>query len=101
MLEALPSAYKALPPGGKGPSSSDAAAAVLGQDGDPKRYYATQQAKWQELFSWYRYLFLGRGKPSTHLRALSQVDDSTLAKNAPESISKLLSFVKQLLEVTQ
>jgi len=102
MLKALPSEYLALPKGMKGPSpGGDPAAAVLGQDGDVTDYDKNDKPAWQERFLWYRYLFLGRGKPSTHLRVLSQLAPATLAKEAPEPISRLLAFVKQLVAVPQ
>jgi hypothetical protein len=55
-------------------------------------------AKLDEDFRWYRYLFLGRGKPATHLRALSAVEDADLKKVAPEELVSLLMHVKARLE---
>jgi hypothetical protein len=42
---------------------------------------------------WYRYLFLGRGKPSTHVRVLSAQDPAALAVGAPEELRALLNSI--------
>jgi len=42
---------------------------------------------------WYRYLFLGRGKPSTHVRVLSVQDPDALAVGAPEELRALLTSI--------
>ena len=47
----------------------------------------------KELFIWYSYLFLGRGKPVTHLLALKELDDQTLLDNLPEPIKALMDAV--------
>lgn len=91
MLQALPDEYRALEPGMKGPSViGEAAIAVLGKDGDSDVY---DMPEWDDDFHWYRYLFLGRGKPTTHMRVLSGIDDETLAKSAPDVLKALLTFV--------
>jgi hypothetical protein len=47
-----------------------------------------------ELLRWYRYLFLSRSKPSTHLRALGRITDVELAANAPEVLTALVERVR-------
>ncbi|MCM0760922.1 AAA family ATPase [Sporomusa sphaeroides DSM 2875] len=47
----------------------------------------------KELFIWYNYLFLGRGKPVTHLLALKEIEDQALANNLPEPITALMNTV--------
>ena len=47
----------------------------------------------RELFIWYNYLFLGRGKPVTHLLALKELDNQTLLTNLPEPITELMKAV--------
>lgn len=95
MLRAFPSAYRHIPEGGTGPSKKgDAREAVLGEDGDPSRYGASHD----EDLRWYRYLFLGRGKPSTHVRALAQLEDDNLAEDMPASLRAILEKVQAELQ---
>lgn len=91
MLRAFSSAYRILEPGRTGPlEKSDARNAVLGAEGDPSIY---SDSSLQDEFRWYRYLFLGRGKPSTHVRVLSTIDSATLKQNIPEELQALLTNV--------
>lgn len=90
MLRAFPAAYQVIEPGRQGPSSQgDPRVAVLGADGLPHLYGADQD----DLLRWYRYLFLGRGKPSTHVRVLSIQDPPELAGGAPEELAALLTSI--------
>lgn len=90
MLTALPGAYSVTEAGRSGPSSAgDPRDAVLGDGGLHTIYDATQD----NLLRWYRYLFLGRGKPSTHVRILSGLESSALASAAPEELKALLGSV--------
>lgn len=90
MLQAFPAAYQVIEPGRQGPSPlGDPRTAVLGEDGLPRLYGAHQDA----LLRWYRYLFLGRGKPSTHVRVLSNQDSPVLAAGAPQELRALLSSI--------
>lgn len=90
MLKALPLAYQVVEPGRRGPSpTGEPRAAVLGDDGLPHLYAADQDG----LMRWYRYLFLGRGKPSTHVRVLSVQDPAALAVAAPEELRALLTSI--------
>ncbi|WP_052600155.1 ATP-dependent endonuclease [Aureispira sp. CCB-QB1] len=56
--------------------------------------YSTEQ---KELMIWYNYHFLGRGKPSTHITALSLIDDETLKKNIPPVFVKIFNRIDKLL----
>lgn len=56
----------------------------------------TQNEK--ELMLWYPYLFLNRGKPSTHILTLSKIDDKVFKKNMPEVIRKLVNAIMQFLK---
>ena len=104
MLEAFPDAYKALPPGAKGPQKpedaarqAEAAERVLGADGFGPAAYAG--GPYMKLFPWYAYLFLGsRGKPAVHLGALAKLDDATLKKNCPPVLKRLIERIE--LELT-
>lgn len=90
MLQAFPAAYQVIEPGRQGPSPlGDPRMAVLGDDGLPHLYGPPQDA----FLRWYRYLFLGRGKPSTHVRVLSNQDSAVLAAGAPPEIRALLTSI--------
>lgn len=95
MLNAFPAAYQALDEGAHGPSSrGDPRDAVLGED----RVQGMYDARWDAQLRWYRYLFLGRGKPTTHVRVLSTVPASQLAAGAPEELRALLNYVRAKVE---
>ncbi|EOO11223.1 ATP-dependent nuclease [Bacillus cereus] len=54
--------------------------------------YSDDQKK---LMIWYNSLFLGRGKPSTHIAALKDIGDSEIIKNAPKELLRLVQRVKE------
>jgi hypothetical protein len=89
MLLAFFDAYKSLEPGMRGPKGGDPRAFVLGEDGLPALYPADHD----EPLRWYRYLFLGRGKPSTHMRVLGGLGTDILKAEIPEELQALLDFV--------
>jgi putative ATP-dependent endonuclease of the OLD family len=95
MLRAFFAAYQRLEPGMRGPRPGDARPAVLGDEGLPALYGANHDA----ALSWYRYLFLGRSKPSTHVRVLAPLDIVTLKAGIPESLKALLDHVIAALGV--
>ncbi|MPN51220.1 hypothetical protein SDC9_198862 [bioreactor metagenome] len=68
--------------------------AVLGDDGSPAFYDAT----WDDTLRWYRYLFLGRGKPSTHVRVLSRLTKADLAATMPQPLQRMLANVRDVIE---
>jgi hypothetical protein len=96
MLEAYPVAYKGVAV--RGPQALKAGTPaytarlekamrrVLGEDGGDGTTYAAQQ---QALFPWYTHLFLGRGKPSTHVLALASIDDKTIEATLPPVLKRL------------
>ena len=103
MLEAFPDAYKGLAPQGGGPrlpSNSDARVAsvtqrmrqVLAADiqSAPQTLGETYTEAQQDLFVWYKYLFVDGSKLVAHLRALLVIDDQGLASNAPQALKALL-----------
>lgn len=111
MLEAFPMAYKGLAPPPQGPrlpargssNYQDAvvqrmkqvlAADVSNAPADLGVTYADSQ---QELFPWYKYLFLDGSKPVAHMRALLKIDGETLAKEAPEVLRRLVSRARELV----
>lgn len=94
MLRAFPAAYQVVEPGRQGPSpQGDPRTAVLGENGRNDLYAADQDVP----LRWYRYLFLGRGKPSTHVRVLSGQAADALAAGAPDELRALLASVSARL----
>lgn len=96
MLRAFPTAYQVIEPGRQGPSlQGDPRTAVLGETGRGDLYDDEHTA----ILRWYRYLFLGRGKPSTHVRVLSGLTSEMLEQNAPEELRSLLKAIVGCLNV--
>lgn len=94
MLRAFPAPYQVIEPGRQGPSQQgNPRSAVLGDEGRPDLYGNEQD----QLLRWYRYLFLGRGKPSTHVRVLSGQTPEALAAGAPEELRALLTSISSRL----
>ncbi|MCX6462688.1 MAG: AAA family ATPase [Pseudonocardiales bacterium] len=93
MLTAFPDEYRRLGPGQQGPRGrGDAQNTVLGSG------YEERSPVTGLDYGFYRYLFLGRGKPSTHARALAVIPDDRLADHAPDEIKALLRYVKSSIE---
>lgn len=67
------------------------------KDKNKKGDYYTEEQK--ELMIWYNYFFLNRGKPSTHITALSAIDRAELRKNLPNVFLNLSFAVKKQLGV--
>lgn len=94
MLTAFPDAYQHLEGGHTGPKDSPAFEAVLGASGDPGVYDGREQR-----MQWYRYLFLGRSKPTTHLRALQRIDDDAhLRAEMPKELRTVISKISQAID---
>lgn len=94
MLQAYYGVYTKLEEGMRGPrDGTDARDAVLGEGGDRAAYAADQD----DALRWYRYLFLGRGKPSTHARALSMLSDDKLKASAPLFLTALIEVMSKSL----
>lgn len=68
--------------------------AVLKKKGGDAETYSEEE---QKAFFWYRYLFLNRSKPATHILALSNISDQDLVKEAPPVLSRLLNRLKKAL----
>ncbi len=47
---------------------------------------------------WYTYFFLNRGKPSTHIAALSQLSDEELKENVPPVLQRLIETADHILK---
>lgn len=90
MLCAFPAAYQVVEAGRQGPSQrGNPRTAVLGEEGRHDLYGDEHE----QLLRWYRYLFLGRGKPSTHVRVLSDQVPQALTVDAPEELRALLTSI--------
>lgn len=46
----------------------------------------------------YTYFFLNRGKPSTHIAALSQLSDEELKENVPPVLQRLIETADHILK---
>ncbi|WP_326793582.1 hypothetical protein OHA79_47060 (plasmid) [Streptomyces sp. NBC_00841] len=79
MLQKFQAAYKHPEPGDCGPHSSDPTNTVMGEAGTRLAYWSNEERL--ELLRWYRYLFMSRSKPSTHLQALGHLSDGELSAN--------------------
>lgn len=102
MLQAFPAAYQALQPGELGPrippagpafgaAANVARTAVLSESGTTAATYAAVPPA---LFFWYRYLFLGRGKPATHTLALLRLTDAQLIAGLPASLRAVVEKIR-------
>jgi energy-coupling factor transporter ATP-binding protein EcfA2 len=107
MIQAFRDEYQATADGADGPDVPDEGDAdyesKLGQvvktvlrDADKAGETYTDAEKLE--FFWYRYLFLGRSKPATHILALSKIADKDLAENGPEVLRRLVNRMKEVLE---
>lgn len=103
MLRAFPAEYHQA--GGGSPripkESSECAArvlkavtAVLKDGGTDGGTYSDAE---KDDFIWYSYLFLGKGKPTTHLLALNRIEPSLLAKNMPPVLARLCKSMQAYL----
>jgi predicted ATP-dependent endonuclease of OLD family len=111
MLEVFPDAYKGLAPSPGGPrlpkqgtpTYQDAviqrvkqvlAADVSNAPADLGSTYTPSQ---QELFAWYKYLFVDGSKPVSHMRALLSIDSDSLVANAPDVLKRLVEKARMLV----
>jgi putative ATP-dependent endonuclease of OLD family len=106
MLTAFPAAYAVVADGADGPEIPDegdveypsklkrATRAVLKEAGTAGDTYSDEEKR---SFFWYRYLFLGRSKPGTHIAALSRIDAKDLAGKSPKVLKRLMNRMKSIL----
>jgi predicted ATP-dependent endonuclease of OLD family len=107
MLSTYEEAYKKLIPKKGGPRIPD----KITRKADYERYIdnvvksvlksdnaagITYSDNEKELMVWYKYLFLGRGKPNTHFQALIELGDS-IKSNVPDVFKNLINRAKELL----
>ena len=95
MLKAYPKAYSSTIPTGGGPTMSvdDAAKIVLGTGGKGLDDYSGDRAVFKELMPGYRYHFLTRSKPATHLQAMAALAPDKIDENMPEVYRALLGYI--------
>ncbi len=109
MLEAFPTVYKSQAPRGPllpkpgAPGYRDAVfdrvKHVLSSNpskapaGTGKTYSAAQQ----ELFAWYKHLFVDGSKPLSHMRAAIQLSDAELLEGAPLFLKEIVQHAKDVL----
>ena len=74
-----------------------ALAAIVSDDESILDLYMKSSPEWKELYPWYRYLFLYRSKPVTHLRALADVAPDELQERVPLPIRRLLERCKEAI----
>lgn len=86
-----------LEPGARGPKlDADAREAVLGDSGEDLDYWTGEGLA--ERLVWYRYLFLNKSKPATHLRVLSATPYAELAA-PPPFLADLIDHLKEQLQL--
>jgi ABC-type dipeptide/oligopeptide/nickel transport system ATPase subunit len=91
-------AYTTLEPGALGPKKDDdPTTTVLGEHHPQTPYWTTESAV--ERLRWYRYLFLTKSKPSTHMRVMTGMARAELA-DAPPVIAELIDRIKNDLQLT-
>lgn len=100
MLKAYPDAYKATIPAGGGPTMKpeDAAKVVLGEGGKGLAEYTSDLDAYKEQMPAYRYHFLTRSKPATHMQALAQLAPDKLEEDMPEVYDGLLDYIDANLD---
>jgi hypothetical protein len=105
MLEHFPDDYKGIIEPGHGPRLPDSGSAeyattivqrmrqVLAADASkaPTTLGSSYEPEEQELFAWYKYLFIDGSKPVTHMLALSKIENDVLAINAPATLRQLIA----------
>jgi len=88
-----------IPAKGSKPAEYDeylqnAIGATLKDESAKAKLYSTAE---KELMIWYKYHFLGRGKPVTHINVLSQIDDETLRDDLPDVFQKIFDKIDEIL----
>nr|WP_326184207.1 AAA family ATPase [uncultured Oscillibacter sp.] len=68
---------------------------ALKKEGGDGCTYSPEQRK---LMVWYTYFFLNRGKPSTHIAALSRLSDEMLKDNIPPVLQRLIEASERALK---
>lgn len=72
--------------------------AVLHASGGEGNSYVDEQRR---LMVWYKYFFLDKGKPCTHVAALAEIEDQSLRSGMPAELKRLTSYVERLCKHEQ
>ncbi|RKR84096.1 putative ATP-dependent endonuclease of OLD family [Mucilaginibacter gracilis] len=110
MLEHYTDFYKKAIPKGGGPEIPDVdedpeafakklETAIQATLKSEKAVGVTYLDEQKELMIWYNYHFLGRGKPSTHIHALSLMTDKELLDNLPPIFDKVFKTIAKELKL--
>jgi len=113
MLESFPDVYKALAPDKGGPRLPDSKDPkyqtaiiqrmyqVLASDPEKpaEKLGSTYTSAQQEIFAWYKYLFIDGSKPVAHMRASLAINDASFKANAPLYLKQLLARASALVSV--
>lgn len=108
MLEHYPEIYKKAIPKNGGPrvpkkdeepdkfaaKVENAVAATLKSEDAKGETYTEEQ---KELMIWYNYHFLGRGKPVTHMNALSLMDNKQIKENTHPVLVEIFDKIEEIL----
>ena len=96
MIGTFPNAYKAIVPKNGGPRMDIESAmdVVLGTGKQEQELYRTKFKDCLELLPAYRYHFLTRSKPASHLAALSHITHESLSENMPPRFCRILEMLK-------
>ena len=99
MLKAFPDAYEAIIPEAGGPKMAidKAAEVVLGTAGPGLTLYTGAYKDYPALLPEYRYHFLTRSKPATHLAALAHIKRKALRDDMPAVLREILQHVAKNL----
>lgn len=110
LLTSFPDNYEQVLDGADGPDIPDAPAsaeakpyvgvirAVLKPKGGDGSTYNDDQKK---AFFWYRYLFLGRSKPVSHIWAMASIDQKELDSACPAVLRRLCERMQEMLAAKQ
>ncbi len=109
MLEAFSDVYKSQP--ARGPSLPKAGTADYDEairdrvkqvlSSNPKKAPTSTGSTYspiqQELFPWYKHLFVDGSKPVSHMRAAIAISDADLTKNAPPVLLRIVARARDLV----
>lgn len=110
MLKHYPDFYKAIIPKNGGPripdknidltsfnkKIQDGVIATLKSENAKAITYSEEE---KELMIWYNYHFLSRGKPTTHILTLANIDKESLEYNLPIIFNEIFICIKNLLNL--
>ena len=71
---------------------------VLKDEGGDGSTYSEEE---KDAFIWYSYLFLGKGKPTTHLLALNRIKTAQLTKSLPPVLTRLVNAIRSKLRANE